>query len=143
MFGFQRLIQKVKGDFWDIKISSEAGIRDFVLNPPCQEILNGQTRRLAGDWNPDANRNTLLSSAKSNLEKHFSVVGLTEKFDETLILLGRVLGWSQWNFSYARNTNPRRIQRCELPSCDLEAILETNNLDMSCTTLHRDFLSLP
>lgn len=34
-----------------------------------------------------------LELAKNNLKKHFVVIGLVERFDETLFLLKRALGW--------------------------------------------------
>ena len=36
---------------------------------------------------------SVLREAKKNLRRHFSFVGISERFDETLLLLGRTLGW--------------------------------------------------
>ena len=35
----------------------------------------------------------MLETAKRNLEAHFAWVGITERFDESLVLLGRTFGW--------------------------------------------------
>ena len=59
------------------------------------EMDNGQTRRLAGEMNVPCGRLTLemLDRAKSNLVRNFAVVGLTERFEESLILLQRAFDW--------------------------------------------------
>ena len=53
LFSFQMLVQWTKGNFWGVKIAENASVGDFVTKPPYQEIHNGQTRRIAGDWNPE------------------------------------------------------------------------------------------
>jgi hypothetical protein len=77
-------------------------------------LTNGQTRVLAGGkWHnectPDA-----LGAAIHNLQEHFSVVGLVERFDETLLLLRRAFGWQNL-FYVPQNVGQRRPRREELP----------------------------
>lgn len=43
-----------------------------------------------------------LELAKNNLDQYFSVVGLTERFDESLLLLQRKIGWSDDCFLYEK-----------------------------------------
>ena len=42
---------------------------------------------------PSVSNPAVLTAAKENLARQFIVVGLTERFDETLALLKVVLGW--------------------------------------------------
>jgi len=56
-----------------------------------EEVENGQVRQISGltEGVPDA---AALARAKQNLES-CRVVGLTERFDESVVLLKRALGW--------------------------------------------------
>lgn len=57
---------------------------------------NLQTRMIAGNWELRGYgpcTAAMLETAKQNLRDHFVVVGLTERFDETYLLLTRHFGW--------------------------------------------------
>src|SRR5437667_105406 len=59
---------------------------------------NDQTRQLAGKCGiPKARTSAeeMLRIAKRNLTEHFTVVGVTEKFDRSLLLMKRCLGWGR------------------------------------------------
>jgi hypothetical protein len=93
---------------------------------------NGQTRMIAGQLYgypfgecPDH----LLETAKQNLRRHFAVVGLTERFDETLLCLKRSFGWR--NLFYAReNVAPARQRPNRVDEATRAAIVAANRLDM-------------
>jgi hypothetical protein len=68
--------------------------------------------------------------AKRNLEKHFAIVGLTEQFDETLILLRRSLGWRRVPFYIRQNATKNRLLKDDLSTEVLNAIKRYNELDM-------------
>jgi hypothetical protein len=69
----------------------------------------------------------MLEIAKRNIEESFAVVGLTERFDETLILLHETFGWSRLHYVSA-NVAPR--QAVELPDDVRNLIEEHNQLDI-------------
>jgi hypothetical protein len=71
----------------------------------------------------------MLEGAKRNLERRFAVVGLTERFDETLMLLKERFGWSNL-FYVRRNLTRSRPQREELSADVLDLIREYNQLDI-------------
>jgi hypothetical protein len=82
---------------------------------------NGMVRFLSGcdvDTVPYGRcTDDLLDVAKQNLSEWFPVFGLTERFDETLILLKRALGWEKMPFYLRKNvtegkprTNGRAIR---------------------------------
>lgn len=83
--------------------SAAAGksISEFLLQTPVLELDNGMTRFIAGDDQDFFINRTpygkcdeqLLERAIENLERHFSFVGLQERFDESVLLLGKVLHW--------------------------------------------------
>jgi hypothetical protein len=112
-------------------VSSGLSIEDFVLHLSCREADNDQTRRISG-LEPvfGACSISILEKAKDNLRRYFSVVGVTEYFDETLILIKRMLGWT-YEACYLPNlVNKDRPTSASLPQKSVDAILERNELDV-------------
>jgi hypothetical protein len=69
---------------------------------------NGQTRMLAGadlQLPFGACTDEHLQLAKRNIDTHFDFVGLTERFDLSLMLMRRVCGW-KWHFYVPDNVAP-------------------------------------
>jgi hypothetical protein len=73
---------------------------------------NGQTRFIAGKYNSSDRGQpiNLLERAKNNLKENFTVVGLTERFDESLMLLKRQLGWVDMPFYVKQNKSKKPAQ---------------------------------
>ena len=57
------------------------------------------------------------------------MVGLTERFDETLILLKREFGWD-WPFYIRDNVTRNKAAREDIPSSTIDIIKEFNRLDI-------------
>ncbi|HSH40549.1 MAG TPA: hypothetical protein VK973_00280 [Arenicellales bacterium] len=101
------------------------------------QLSNGQVRLLSGDHLPDdpgvpSNRvmeRGDFDKASANLRDGFAAVGLQERFDETLLLFRRRLGW-HWPFYVRENVTSRRYRREELDPTDLARIRELNLLDI-------------
>jgi len=95
----------------------------------CYSFDNGQTRTLAG-VDPDlpfgACSEKHLHMALENMDRHFKFVGLTEQFNLSLMLLGRVYGW-KWHFYVPDNV--ACIDFFQLPSVVIEAIRDLNRFD--------------
>jgi hypothetical protein len=104
------------------------GFEEYLASGLAQEMNNSQTRALAGavDVPYGENPPELLELAKRNVEEHFRVVGLTERFDESLVLFGLAFGWSR--LSYVRaNVASKRV----VPSpAGLAEIERLNALDL-------------
>jgi len=98
--------------------------------PLVRSFDNGQTRALAGTC-PDlpfrACTEQHLAQAKSNIEKHFKFVGLTEQFDLSLLLLRRLCGWG---FHFYVPDNQAKERDASLPPSLIEAIRQLNRLDL-------------
>lgn len=94
------------------------------------EMDNGQTRRLAGEMKLPCGRVTpvMLERAKSNLAG-FAVVGLTERFEESLILLQRAFNWPLHRLP-ARNVGENRPPRTEVGAEAMRAIEDSNRFDL-------------
>ena len=95
-------------------LHSQVATKDMTLDAYVRsgislEADNSQTRALSGDTTTPFGEcsEEMLEIAKANVRRHFAVTGLTERFDETLLMLRRTFGWSRlW---YVRtNVAPRR-----------------------------------
>jgi hypothetical protein len=69
-----------------------------------------------------------LEIAKKNLRDHFSVVGLSERFDETLILIKRKFGWRLPCYVKV-NVTKNRPSKGSLSDSTLELLQEHTVLD--------------
>ncbi|MFC1715270.1 sulfotransferase family 2 domain-containing protein [Candidatus Poribacteria bacterium] len=116
-------------------------IDDFVTNPPYREVDNDQTRRISG-IEPEIGEcsSFMLKKAKENLRKHFSVVGVTERFDEALILSKRAFGWSSVPRYFPQFVNKDRSSRASLSQKIIDAVIERNELDLQLYKFARDML---
>lgn len=73
-------------------------LKDYLTTYPHEEMDNGQTRLISG---MDAGHSVSLKRctrkyleiAKKNLRKYFAVIGILERYDDTLVLMKRKLGW--------------------------------------------------
>lgn len=128
-------VERVVSLYHYLKLEERMSLDEFAAAPPFREADNDQTRRIAG-VDPDVGACTadMLDAAKENLRRHFAAVGVVERFDETLVLLNRRLGWTKAIASYPRNVNPARRPTATLPQSTIDAIRARNALDAE---LHR------
>jgi hypothetical protein len=71
-----------------------------------------------------------LEKAKDNLRNHFSVVGITERFDETVTLLKQKFNWSQDISAYPKNVNTDKKISGPLPETTIRTIQQRNLYDI-------------
>lgn len=71
----------------------------------------GGTYQINGYEKPLTSRT--LAKAKKNIQEHYLLVGLVERFDETMVLLKRTLGWRMRDIVYRRqnvgNNRPNEV----------------------------------
>lgn len=90
---------------------------------------NGQTRALSGvGADVDKCTPSMLDQAKANVERHFAVAGLLERFDETLVMCRREFGWKKIRIRRL-NSAPVRQDPQLLDTDTRGALAETNQLD--------------
>lgn len=114
----------------------DKSLEEFALETQLMELDNGQVRFLAGDDDDlfinrtpiGACTDTLLETAKSNLDQHFSFVGLTEKFDQSMLLLAKLIGRNQC--LYLRRNIANRSERPVISNEVQQLISERNALDI-------------
>lgn len=117
----------------DQVVAQQMSLKDYVCSGISLELDNCQTRVLAsgeaggvpfGECSTET-----LELAKQHLQEHFAVVGIAERFDETLVLLKELFGWSMP--FYARlNVTQNRPKLRSLPDADLAAIRQQNQIDL-------------
>jgi hypothetical protein len=109
-------------------------LREYASSKLTDELDNGQVRLLAG---VDSDRSVpigacdtaLLNVAKQNIETHFSLVGLSERFDESLALMAILLGWD-WTPSYTNlNVSTNRPEKGRIDASTRKRIEQANPLD--------------
>ncbi|MFC1680729.1 hypothetical protein ACFL1S_02905 [Pseudomonadota bacterium] len=111
-------------------IDDDVSLFEFVENPKWKEVDNDMVRRISGT-NPEigACSTAMLTRAKENLKRHFTVIGLTECFDETLVLTKRKLCWKEVPRYLPTIVNFSRPREEIVPRRTELAILERNKLD--------------
>ncbi len=127
-------------------IQSDMSLADYVMHSNCPELDNGQTRLLAGiDGEIPFGQLTddVLERAQRNLREYFPVVGVAERFDESLLLLQRLLGWRLPPVYCRQHVTVSRPRREALPASLIESIRACTRYDqilydtaMACFTQH-------
>jgi hypothetical protein len=125
-------LERVASLFWHLKAHEgvEQSFDDFLAAPSYREVDNDQTRRISGQEPPLGQcTRAMLETAKDNLRRYFSMVGVADRFDETVILLKRRLGWERDVLYRPMNITPDRPPASSLPARTQEGILRWNELD--------------
>lgn len=117
---------------FDFVETENRSLKEFMESQVTPMVNDAQVRMISGVWldTPFGECTPgLLESAKVNLRDNFAVVGLTERFDETLLLLKRQFGWT--NVFYRRqNVTKSRPTKNDLPPDILRSIVDANKLDI-------------
>lgn len=126
MISHYHYARKLKSHPLHAEIANGLSLRDAA-----RRLANLQTRYLADEsvrgTSETADRET-LESAKENVGRHFAVAGLAERFDETLLLLHRHLGWKIRPVANSNVTRGRPRQKAH-DAGDLQLLREMNALD--------------
>jgi hypothetical protein len=109
-------------------------LEDWVRTARDYELDNGQTRRLCGRLDEADIRFTpctsqMLERAKKNLKEHFSVVGIAERFEESLLLMARKFDWRVTRYK-VYNVNRDRPRGVLVPGEIRQAVRERNQYDV-------------
>jgi hypothetical protein len=113
---------------WISKLSLEEYVRVSPNHNVQCKYISG--RPFVGDHHAGDCDEQTLATAKENLNKYFSLVGLTERFDEGLAILKIMFGWEI--AKYARfNVTIGRLKKTSLPNSTVELIAERNKFDVA------------
>jgi hypothetical protein len=111
--------------------STEMSFEEFVGSGITLETDNWQARSISGlheDFGCCGE--DMLRRAKQNIVEHFSVCGITERFDETLVMLQRALRWESKPLYYGRENETRRPNVVDVPREWVEAVEDQNPIDV-------------
>ena len=100
------------------------GVEDFLRLTPQRHNL--QCRLIAGVKEHANMRRAILDIAKENLTKSFSVVGISERFEESLMLMAKTFDW-EIPFYENRKVSKTRPQ---IDPGAVEMIRDHNRLDL-------------
>jgi len=118
---------------YDEVTSKNMSLEDYVSSGLTPELDNSQTKYLAGLETPYLNfgdySSDILTTAKQHIETNFILVGFTERFDETVLLLKRKLGWGEPYYTRV-NVTENRPEKRQVSDSVLQAIEKYNDLDL-------------
>ncbi len=109
---------------------------EYLNSAMTSQLENGQTRLIAGDCEagnvgiPTVNKMSEqdFERAKDNIARHFAVVGVLERFDESLLLMRKALGW-KYPF-YVKQNITASGAKPRLSTADLETARNQNQFDL-------------
>ena len=129
----------------DALVDSNMTFTDFVVGGITLETDNWQVRVIAGDVSTPFGRcdGLLLQKAKANIAENFSLVGLTEAFDESLVVLSRMYGWRRLHYfphNRAANFAPGGLSE-QFPRGVTEAIAPHTEVEQELYDYCRELLA--
>lgn len=108
--------------------SENLSLKEYALSNLSLELDNGMIRQITGSQLPINKLNhNLLKEAKDNIQRHFEV-GITEMFDESIILFKDSLKWEKSNFYYKMRVSSKKSQT-RIDNETIRLIGERNYLD--------------
>jgi hypothetical protein len=125
------------------ELAQHVDLREFVVACGTQEPNNDQVRLLAGSKSDSvslAHGRELLIAAEQHLRDHFPVVGLTEDFDRSILLMKRALGW-RLPFYARRNVGKARPRKAVVSAEALDVIRTYNQFDLELYNYACDLLA--
>ena len=113
--------------------NNQMTIYDYFQSGVNPFLINGQTQLIAGKTcsieDPLIQSEELLLMAKNNIEKNFIFTGITELFDESILLLKNILKWNMPYYSIANRTKKKPKNNAVNPNI-ISFIKKHNQLDI-------------
>jgi hypothetical protein len=95
------------------------------------ELDNGIVRRFSGyGLNPSPCPPEALQKAKENAAKHFSFIGVTEHYEESLVRMSKIFGFQKFREKKANVNKLKLIKKQELPTSIIKKIAKMNPYDI-------------
>lgn len=115
----------------NIVLGNRMRLEEFIRSGLSTEFDNLLTRQISGVQGVPYGKCTekMLETAKLNLVRQYAVAGLTERFDETIILMKQHFGW-RYPLYIKRGVQKNKPVRENLPEATIKLIEQTNALDL-------------
>lgn len=115
-------------------VGKNMSISQIVSSGVSIGLNNGQCRFLNGDISQYAFNQCdegMLNNVKENIRKHYLWLGITERFDESLLVLSKKIGWQNPPYYFRHNTSKTRTKKSGTSLEDINTIQEFNQLDIT------------
>ncbi len=89
---------------------------------------NFQTRYISGLDRNSSTPEERFEKAITNIDQHFSLVGIVERFDESLLLLSKMFCWPDITYT-KRNTTARKDSLVSIDPATIQQIRDANQFD--------------
>jgi hypothetical protein len=123
------ILQRPEHRLHNALCSSGMSFGEFVRSGITLETDNWETRSISGlQAEFGCCGEEMLERAKHNIVDHLAVCGITERFDETLMLLRRAFGW-QAPLYYTPENAGCRPRRADVPNSWIKTVERQNPLD--------------
>lgn len=117
------------------EIAKDLTLKEFVTHPDIDEMPNGQSYRILGMlkdalWRKtDKSDDQLIAEVKYQLEKRFTLFGLTEMYDHFLLMAQRGLGWNDI-FYQRMNSSREKTDKSTISDDVIHLIRDQNRIDI-------------
>ena len=119
---------------WAPSVKQHENISSFIKSERNWLFENEQVRRIAGTGGDERCDEGTLTQAMQNIDNNFSVIGLTERFDESIALMKCECGWRKPLFYIRAKAEKSRPKSPAPDQKTIAVIKERNHLD---AILHR------
>ncbi len=105
---------------------------EFVSSGVAIGANNGHCRFINGDledYDFDKCDETLYENVIRHIDEHFLWLGITERFDESMLVLTHLLGWKKPPCYFRGNTSKVRKKTSQIDASTLQLIEQYNTLD--------------
>ena len=129
-------LERADTALYEVIHSKGLSLEEYVSSGVSSELNDGQVRVLCGDQEVDSVyghgpiSKSHLEAAKRNLTTRFATFGLTERFDESALLFGRVMNWENVYYNRDMHVTSDRPARSEIPQKTLQVIEQYHTLDI-------------
>jgi len=124
--------QRVAADFYHdfIPWIEASQTLNGFLRCPSAELDNGMVRRFSGyGLQSEACPEDALEQAKENIDKYYSIVGLQERYQETITMARIAFNMNLTEFHINRNTEKKNNKKHKLDTAQRKKIKQLNRLD--------------
>jgi len=117
-------------------IAKDLTLKEFITHPDIDEMPNGQAFRILGMLKKEIWKKTKKSDAElieevtHQLKHRFTLFGLTEKYDDFLLMAQRGLGWNDI-FYQRMNSSKVKTDKSTVAKDVIDLIRKQNSIDMA------------
>jgi hypothetical protein len=127
---YSYILKKEDHYLHSIVVKNRLKVNDILRNKISVEFDNAQVRQISGIAGVSFGEcnQAMLDKAKENLDKYYSMFGITERFNESLVFMKNYFGLPQPFYTSLNQTQDKGL--IKTPAETIEAIKELNKYDL-------------